>query len=232
MERGATSDRLLIGDFKGEYAAWHYVQRAYSPEGYMPQLGREAILLAISERNWEQLQGGLSLEAYMNFMADSLVQRVPTMAIPLERYAILKQEAEQQAKPSSKTSEEVEESGLEETNLPVVAVPVQSGQEPEEESNNDSTERIETPKKVSESQPITYDDVRRLERERKVERKSSLKKRNSVNEPPRRLVGKPFETAKNNAKRSVANVPKPRRNGEIRRGLESVSNVDTISRYI
>lgn len=214
LERGATSDRLLIGDFKGEYAAWHYVQRAYSPEGYMPQLGREAILLAISERNWEQLQGGLPLEAYMNFMADSLVQRVPTMAIPLERYAILKQEAEQQAKPSSKTSEEVEESGLEETNLPVVAVPVQSGQEPEEESNNDSIERIETPKKVSESQPITYDDVRRLERERKAREKKlaeEKKQRERVAEEARRQTLRDREKQRQEERRKRAQAEKERR---------------------
>lgn len=237
LERGATSDRLLIGDFKGEFAAWQYVQKAYSPKGYMTQMGGEALLFAISERNWEQLQKGLSLEAYMNFMADSIAERSPTAAIPLERYANLKLEAEQQAQQADKgtrPTDTPEEEHPSQPLLPTLLEPSkQKEKEPITETSTETEQSVETPEQeevttstettaendkkkiVSESKPISYDDVRRLEKERKMREKQlaeEKKKRERAVEEARRQALREREKKRQEERRKRAEAEKERRN--------------------
>ncbi len=192
LERGASSDRLLISDFKGEFAAWDYVRQAYSPQGYMSLLGKDALLFALSEHNWQQLQAGLSLEEYMNFLSDSIVERNPTAAIPLERYADLRQVAENTARkteetvpdrseenPSSPVSIPLEEedNGASETTSEKISEAVATSEPAEkndEATSSHLTEQGNDADKnwvVSESKDISYEDVQRLAKERKAREK-------------------------------------------------------------
>lgn len=89
IEPRGTGLLASIDDLPTASIAWQYLSQAYT-KGYMPAIDCSAILIAISRSNYDKMMhGGQSLEHYMTFVADSLLDRYPQALPMIERWISL-----------------------------------------------------------------------------------------------------------------------------------------------
>lgn len=227
LERTPAVHRLTLSGFRGERSAWEYIRTAFSPQGYMGHLPEDALLLAISEYNLTQLQGGLSLDAYFDFLADSIAPRNSSVALSLNRYAALKERAEEKV---AQHSTEEEHPQTEEVEQPVAPnqLPQESAESRPQESTpttgaetsieqsgeEQSQEQQPNVRFVTSNEPITYDDVQRLEKERRAREKAEAeekKKQQRAAEEARRQLLRDREKQRQEERRKRAAAEKERR---------------------
>lgn len=175
---------LTISDLPSAPVAWQYLAKGYSPEGYLSAMDSTALLLVMTEGNYQQITSGAkSIGDYITFVADSLVELHPEGHYMIDRWLVITGDDGEETAPADT---------LQTVTTPAVDTPItfdidrtQLALTPIELALDSllelSTEMI-TPTEdqrmtIQQARPLTPAEVKQLEKERKAQERQAKKER-------------------------------------------------------